>query len=208
MAENETLTTGVEKTPEAQNNESLIQEMLRDAQSVELDDELRRNPVVHAGDADQPAPMTVKEMTSAGYVSVWDTRTREYAPVLYYMLPAVLRRKREDGSYIWTTNDPKVPPVRGSLKCMLHPDSPERSIYDSMGLRVCPKSNLTNTYEVTQHMQKKHRKEWLAIEDVRIRRERQEDRELQRFLMQQASTNMNKGEQETKPIHKKKTTKK
>ena len=51
-----------------------------------------------------------------------------------------------------------------------------------MGLRTCKKSNITNDFEVKQHMSKKHPKEWQALEDQRKERERQEDREFQRTL--------------------------
>lgn len=165
-----------------QDNESLIQEALRDAKLVDLPSELKKNPVIHRGDETLEAPMTVKELSSAGYVYVWDSRTFERAPVLYYMLPSILRRRREDGSFIWTTNDPKQLPKRGTLKCLLHKDSPDRKEYDRMGLRTCKKSNIINAFEVKQHMSKKHPKEWQAIEDARKDRERQEDRSFQRTL--------------------------
>ncbi len=172
MAEKDTL----------QDNESLIQEALRDAKLVDLPSELKTNPVIHKGDDELDAPMTVKELSSAGYVYVWDSRTFERAPVLYYMLPSILRRRREDGSFIWTTNDPKQLPKRGTMKCLLHKDSPDRKAYDEMGLRTCRKHNIINAFEVKQHMQKKHPKEWQAIEDGRKERERQEDRAFQRTL--------------------------
>ena len=178
MTEKDTLQEN--KTP--QDNESLIQEALRDAKLVELPSELKREPVIHRGDETLDAPMTVKELTSAGYVYVWDSRTYERAPVLYYMLPSILRRRRDDGSFIWTTNDPKKLPKRGTMKCLLHKDSPDRAEYDKMGLRTCKKSNIINAFEVKQHMQKKHSKEWQAIEDKRKERERQEDRSFQKTL--------------------------
>ena len=165
-----------------QDNESLIQEALRDAKLVDLPSELKENPVIHRGDETLDAPMTVKELSSAGYVYVWDSRTYERAPVLYYMLPSILRYRREDGSFIWTTNDPKKLPMRGTHKCLLHKDSPNRNEYDKMGLRTCKKSNIINDYEVKQHMSKKHPKEWQAIEDMRKEKERQEDRAFQRTL--------------------------
>lgn len=169
-------------TDTLKDNESLIQEALREAKLVDLPSELKENPVIHRGDETLEAPMTVKELTSAGYVYVWDSRTFERAPVLYYMLPSILRRRRPDGSFIWTTNDPKQLPKRGTLKCLLHKDSPDRAEYDKMGLRTCKKSNITNEFEVKQHMLKKHPKEWQTIEDKRKERERQEDRAFQRTL--------------------------
>ncbi len=179
-----------------QDNESLIAEQLRDAKLVEVPSELKDNPVIHRGDTILDAPMTVKELSSAGYVYAWDSRTYERAPILYYMLPAKLRERRLDGSFIWTTNDPKKLPKRGIHKCLLHKDGPNRKEYDEMGLRVCAKSNIINSFEVKQHMEKKHSKEWKAIEDVRKERERQEDRAAQKQLYEAVS---NKQVTETKP---------
>lgn len=163
-------------------NESLIAEMLRDAKKAEVPSELSKNPIVHKGDEVLEAPMTVKELSNAGYVYCWDTRTYERAPVLYYMVASILRRRRDDGSFIWTTNDPHKRPKRGHLKCLLHRDGENRAEYDEMGLRTCKKSNIINAFEVKQHMMKKHPKEWNAIEDKRKERERQEDRAFQKTL--------------------------
>lgn len=168
---------------DSQNNETLIQEMLRDAQKTEIPSELRENPIIHRGDEEMPAPMTVKEISGPGYVWIWDTRTFKKVPVLYYMLPSKLRQRRPDGSYRFTTTDPGKQPVRGTIKCMLHKDSPERAHYDELGFRVCIKDNITNDYQLKQHMRKKHPQEWAAIEEARKEKERQEDRELQRLLL-------------------------
>ncbi|MBU0906647.1 MAG: hypothetical protein KKE05_00655, partial [Nanoarchaeota archaeon] len=156
---------------------------LRDAKLVEVPSELKDQPVIHRGDGDVPAPMTVKEISSAGYVQVWDSRTGREAPVLYYMLPTKLRERRQDGSFIWTTNDPKVRPPRGQHRCFLHKDGPNRKLYDSMGLRTCKKDNIINAFEAKQHMLKKHPKEWAAIEEIRKDKEREEDRGLQRAIL-------------------------
>ena len=53
-------------TETLQDNESLIEEALRDAKLVNLPSELKREPVIHRGDEELDAPMTVKELTSAG----------------------------------------------------------------------------------------------------------------------------------------------
>ncbi len=170
------------QTTTLQDNESLIAEQLRDAKLVDVPSELKANPVIHRGGDELDAPMTVKELSSAGYVYIWDTRTFKRAPVLYYMLASILRRRRDDGSFIWTTNDPKQLPKRGTHKCLLHKDSTDRVRFDGMGLRTCKKSNIINAFEVKMHMLKKHPKEWQAIEDQRKEQERQEDRTFQRTL--------------------------
>jgi len=165
--------------------EKIIQEMLRDAESkkVELPSELSKEPVIHRGDEEVPAPMVVNKVNTAGYVYVWDSRTYEKIPVLYYMLSQILRQRREDGSYRFTTSDPGKLPKRGTLKCLLHKDDPNREHYDELGFHVCPKDNIPNPYQVSQHMRKKHPAEWAAIEEERKNRERQEDRELQKMLV-------------------------
>ncbi len=164
-------------------NEALIQEMLRDAKATELPSELTREPVIHKGDKDLEAPMVLKEISSAGYVTIWDSKTYEKAPVLYYMLSSKLRQRRPDGSFRWTTNDPGKLPKRGEIKCMLHSEAENRSHYNDLGFRICKKCNITNQYQLRQHMLKKHPQEWAAIEDERKDRERKEDRELQRLLL-------------------------
>ena len=170
------------KTTE-QENEALIAEMLRDAQKVELPSELTKEPVIHKGDETLQAPMVVKEISSAGYVYVWDSRSFEKIPILYYMLPSKLRQRRPDGSFRFTTVNPGKLPVRGTLKCMLHAEGENREHYNALGFRACRKSNITNPYQLKQHMVKKHPQEWAAIEEERKEGERQEDRALQRLLL-------------------------
>ena len=164
-------------------NEALIAEMLRDAKVVEIPSQLTREPVIHRGDAELAAPMTVKEISSAGYVWVWDSRSFEKIPILYYMLPSKLRQRRPDGSYRFTTTDPGKQPARGTIKCMLHPDGENRKHYDELGFRVCPKDNMTNNYQMQQHMIKKHPQEWKAIKEEKETKEKDEDRQLQRLLL-------------------------
>jgi hypothetical protein len=170
-----------------QGNEALIQEMLRDAQKATVPSETE-SPIIHRGDGELDAPMVVKEVSNAGYVWVWDTRSYEKIPVLSYMLAQKLRQKRPDGSYRFTTTDPKKLPIRGTIKCLLHPDRPEREYYNGLGFRTCQKSNLTNDYQLKQHMRKKHPQEWAAIEEYRKEKERAEDRALQKLLLEQRST--------------------
>ena len=164
--------------------EALIQEMLRDAQKTNLSGDFEANPVIHRGDSDVPAPMVVNKITNAGYVFVWDSRTYRKAPVLYYMLPQVLRQRREDGSYRWTITDPGKEPKHGTFKCLLHRDEPNRKHYDELGFRTCKKENITNPHQVTLHMKSKHKAEWAGIEEERKERERQEDRKLQQMMVE------------------------
>ncbi len=180
------------QTKEIDQNDALINEMLRDAKPVQLPSELSTNPVIHKGDAIQPAPTIVKEISGAGYVYVWDTRTFEKIPILYYMLASKLRSRRPDGSYRFTTVEPKEKPYRGTIKCLLHSEGENRKHYDELGYRVCLKSNITNPHQLRLHMLHRHPQEWHDIEQERIDVEKKEDRALQRLLLS------NQMKQETK----------
>ena len=175
--------------------DTIIEDMLREAKPTELEGDLTRNPVIHKGDGDLEAPMVVHEISSAGYVYVWDTRTFDKIPILYYMLPSKLRQRRTDGSYRFTMKDPGKLPKRGTVKCLLHESNPDRKHYDEMGFKVCKKSNITNLHQLRQHMTKKHSQEWKAIEEERKENERQEDRALQKLLLK------SKIEEEKPPIY-------
>lgn len=177
----------MEGTLNNEGNEALITEMLRDTQKAEVAGELEKNPVIHKGDSEMPAPMVVNTISSAGYVWAWDTRTGEKIPVIHYMLPATLRKRRDDGSYRFTTVDPKITPKGIKVKCMLHKDSPNRQHYDDIGFHVCNKENIINAYQLKQHMRRKHPQEWAAIEEERQQGEREEDRALQRLLIEKST---------------------
>jgi hypothetical protein len=128
-------------------------------------------------------PMTATELKSAGYVYIYDTKTGERSLCNNNMLAQHLRKKRTDGSYVFTTQKPRVTPQRGTLKCMLHPDDPNRTHYDDLGLPTCRKSNLTSPFQVTRHMQKRHKMEWASIEKERQDAEKQEERAFREYLM-------------------------
>jgi len=171
------------QTKEAIENEALVQQMLRDAKPAKVESDLEKNPVIHKGDIEQPAPMVVSKLSNSGYVWIYDTRTGEQIPCIYYLVPVKMRQKRTDGSFKFTTVDPGFRPKKGTFKCMLHPESENRAHFNELGFRTCNKSNLINKYQLNQHMKKKHPQEWAAIESERIDREKEEDRALQRLLL-------------------------
>jgi hypothetical protein len=147
------------------------------------------------GDKNPDIEGQVAEVKSAGYVKMYDTRTGELSLCNRNVLRHHLEKKRPDGSLVFTTVKPKFAPKRGTLKCMLHPDSPDREIYDRMGLPVCMKSNLTSPYQVIRHMQKRHKVEYATIKEEeariereRVRAERKQDREIQEAILKAASS--------------------
>lgn len=164
-----------------------LEEMLRDAEVAPEPGESMRDKVIHKGDEDLPTPMVRSTMESAGWVYIYDTQTGERSTANRNMLRQLLRIRRPDGSRVFTTVKPPFEPERGTYKCMLHADDPNRGYYDTLGFPVCRKSNLTSPFMVRRHMEKRHRMEWAAIEQERKDAERAEDRKLQRTLILSAT---------------------
>ena len=172
-------------------NEPLLEEMLRDAEVAPEPGTIDR--VIHRGDESQPAPMTLSELTSAGWCYIYETKTGERSVANKNMLPQLLKVKNTDGTSRFTTVKPQNPPFPikvGHLKCMLHQDDSKRAHYDGMGLPLCRKSNLTSPYQVRRHMMKKHSIEWQTIEQERKDVEEKRNREMQESLIKGVSASL------------------
>lgn len=147
-----------------------------------MNQDLKPEQVIHRGDDEVPAALIAKTLNSAGYVRLYNTKTGEPTLCNRNMLPAQLRKRHDDGTIAFTTRYPGFKPVRGSMKCLLHPDvrSPE---HDAMGLPTCSKSDITSSFQVKLHMQHRHKSAWSALEEERLANERKEQMELQRQLL-------------------------
>jgi hypothetical protein len=157
-------------------------------------EEVAESPITIEGENKVELEAQTAKVESAGYVKIYDTNTGEMSLCNRNMLVHHLKKRRPDNSIVFTTIKPKFAPKRGKLKCLLHPDSPNRAHYDEMGLAVCRKSNITSPYQVIRHMQKRHKVEYGTIkeeearlEKQREREERQEDRKLQAELLKTAT---------------------
>lgn len=180
-------TTKVVETQDEAENVEFIEEMIRNAEVAEEPGEVTAKQVVHKGDKEVPVPMIVSGVTSAGYIKIYDTKTGEVSITNRNMLPTQLKKKHpDDGTNMFTTVNPHIPIKVGTYKCKLHPDDPDRRYYDSLGLPVCKKANLTSPFQVRRHMEKRHKMEWGAIEQQRADREKAEDRKLQQALIKSA----------------------
>jgi hypothetical protein len=170
--------------------EQLVQEMLAAQNSAEVAPEpgnFKTSDVIHKGDGDVPAPMVAHALESAGYVYVYGTKDRERSIINRNMLPAILRKTMDDGSRAFTLTPPKDGPRRGTIKCKLHADSPDRAYYDSMGFDTCVKANLPSPFMAQMHMERRHKVEWKTMENERLTAERLDDKEFQRTLLTKAS---------------------
>ena len=168
---------------DSQVTEVQIQEILRDAEQASEPGSVATDTLLHKTIEGVEAEMKLQEVTSAGYLYVWDTETGEKLPILSYMLPAKMRQLRPDGKPRFTGHDPKIKIWRGQIKCRLHQDDPERKHFDDLGLRVCRKSNITNPHALIQHMRLKHPQEWKQIDEEKKGKERLEDRQLQQAIL-------------------------
>jgi len=142
--------------------EILLEEMLADA--MEAQEPGINNRIIQSGEL----PMIVSELASAGYVIVYKVDgqhpdAREPSIINRNSLLQQLTKMLPDGRRAFTTKKPDVPPFRGSVKCLLHADNPDRPQYAALGLPLCDKDNLRNEYQLTQHMRSKHPREYDAI---------------------------------------------
>jgi hypothetical protein len=153
-----------------------IEEQMRDAEEV------KEPQLVIETDKSLDVEMTPTQLKSGGYVYIYDTQTYERSVCHRNNLRNALRKRRADGSLVFTTIKPKKLPQRGVLKCMLHPDK-RKPAYDTWGFPVCMKANLTSPFQVRRHMQKRHKQEWEAIQEEVRREEREKERQLRESLI-------------------------
>ena len=130
-----------------------------------------------------PWGITIEEMESAGWVTVWDKFTGEPSKVNRNMLAAQLLKVNDEGVRCFTTVKPAIEPWRGSTLCMLHPDSEDRSSYDRMGLPVCKSGNLASEFQMRLHMQHRHKNEWAQLQDIEQQKVDEEERLVRQALI-------------------------
>ena len=130
-----------------------------------------------------PWGITIEEMESAGWVTVWDKFTGEPSKVNRNMLAGQLLKVNDEGVRCFTTVKPAIEPWRGSTLCMLHPDSEDRSAYNRMGLPVCKSGNLASDFQMRLHMQHRHKNEWAQIQDIEQQKVDEEERLVRQALI-------------------------
>ena len=148
------------------------------------------------GNDDVPMPIVQSKLSSAGYVYIWDRFSGDRSLTNRNMLPVQMKKRYTDGPHkgeqVFSRTDPALSPSwkplkRRQLKCRLHMEDEERDTWDEMGFPVCSKSNLVSLFHVGRHMQRAHKDEYAAIQEMRERREQDEQREFQRMIMAQAA---------------------
>ena len=80
-------------------------------------------------------------------------------------------KKKYKGAGFMFTNDPNEAPKYklGTVKCFLHPDSPERELLTEVGMssKTCASEHLASPYSKRIHAQHRHKDEWAAFTEYR-----------------------------------------
>ena len=167
--------------------EKSLEELLIDAEEVNEPGSLREGRLLHSGNDEVPMPMGVASLEFGGHVYVYHTQTGDRSRINSNMLAMQLTKTLEDGSRAFTTEKLPFEPAKGSIKCMLHPDDPNRAHYDSLGFATCQKQYIPSPYQLQLHMSGRHRLENATIAEEAERAEKEEEREFQRMLLQAAA---------------------
>ena len=133
---------------------------------------------------EEPFTQTKAREQRSGRVTLYDTITGVPSHVLEYLVNGTLRKKRADGTRVFTLMAPKEPPKVGTIKCLLHPNAPDRARFAAMGWEACPRTQIPNQFQLEQHMQSKHRREWAALKREEEQRDKDEQRNYQRGILE------------------------
>lgn len=129
--------------------------------------------------------MTVETEGGRREVPVYDVKTGVESRVLPYMLPGVLAMKDPKTGQRRFSAVRTVEPEEGTYRCLLNADSKEHSDAVEAGVShvECTRTNLRSGFDLRNHMQYVHPKEWEAILAYRQERKDEMDREFQRLQM-------------------------
>jgi hypothetical protein len=166
--------------------ESAIRDGMKDADTVAIDSGLSGSV----------------EMLDAGHSWVYDVRNYDRSKVNNNMLRTQLQKTDTDvtsahyGRRVFTTENlwaKGLRPVKGTFKCFLHKDSPDREKWNTMGYAVCPAGSLASPSNQESHAKRTHKAEWAAIqaEAERTRQQKADqlaDLNIAALLAQQAAT--------------------
>lgn len=160
-----------------------LYKMMEDLDSVETMAEAEAAPepfvegMVVQPTQDKPFGSNISEVTGPGWVFLYNTMTGEQIRVNRWNLRDALKKTHDDpmhpeymGRPLFATKRTKKR-VLGANRCLLHPKDPDAALYQSWGLPVCLSEHLASPFQVTQHMNHKHKNEWAAIQEYRSKRE-------------------------------------
>src|SRR3990167_2865396 len=115
-------------------------------------------------------------------VTIWSMETGEEATLPRYQAVAAINTVGPRGGYVWTSKKENAPTPRiNTIKCFLHPDSPERGFLDEIGVTaVCLSAQLASNASKWEHARNRHGASFKVYQEEIGRIEREEAREEQR----------------------------
>jgi len=142
---------------------------------------------------------TMKLMSSAGKLSVWNRHSGRQSNILTDQLRFQLRKRFPAnhpmaGQRVYSLKPVEVP-AGTKLKCWLHPEHEKRPWLDGIGLagKTCLSDSIPTEYAARVHMRRKHTTAYDLIQDVQAREERRKDREVRQQQLEALQT-MAKGQ--------------
>lgn len=113
-------------------------------------------------------------------VTIWNMQTGEEITLPRYQALAALNTPNPRGGWMWTAHKEQAPPQKlNSVKCFLHPESPERALLDEIGItQVCFSAQLANESAKRRHA-RRHPQSWEQYQEELQRRERAAEKEAQ-----------------------------
>ncbi len=103
-------------------------------------------------------------------VTIYSVENGEPVSVPAYMLNAVMEKQLDDGRFRFVGKKEDAPEYKlGTVKCFLHPESPERKILTEIGMSTisCPAAHLANQHSKRIHAQHRHKQEWAAYHEYK-----------------------------------------
>jgi hypothetical protein len=170
-----------------------------EARITEMERTLRTAP--EPGDVSYDAmgeeiSMTKTSVKSAGYVTMWNTDSKEASVFNMNGVRAKLREVFPNdyeenpsmrGKPCWTAQAPAEKPWRGTSTCPLHDSRPEREAYNLVGYPRCSRVELPNEMDAQEHLRLKHPRTWTLMNVQRVEVDRiaaEEDRVLNRKILE------------------------
>ena len=106
------------------------------------------------------------------------------------ILNQALRKRLPDGKRAFSIHQ-QGNPVRGTIKCHMHPEHPDREKWRGLGfLNDCVAGGFTSEMDALAHMAGRHRRDWLRMKEQLDREERDMDRAFQREILARLTSNV------------------
>jgi hypothetical protein len=144
----------------------------------------KEGDVINRPNEGAPSAMRISDLKFKGYKEVWDTRTGVKSLQPWWLMWQTMRKRRPDGSMVFTEIDPKIPQDNGEdLFCPLNPNAPVDVRFaeaKGMGFKECIKKHIPNMAALMAHLNSSHKRAAAAINQAREEQDRQETMDLQR----------------------------